>query len=220
MGTEDGRLPWLRVVGIVDNIQQSLTRPAEPEVFVPMAHDWIFNYVVLARSPGDVLAAAAEADAIFRRADSDIPVQNMGTFAGRLGSSIAQPRLNAALMSAFAGIALLTAGIGVYGVLAYSVAARRKELGIRVAIGATRAQVLGAVLRDVAKLAQVALVIGIGGALIATRLLEGMLFGVQPMDTATLGVAAVSMLFVALVAALLPARAAVAVDPVNALRDE
>ena len=110
--------------------------------------------------------------------------------------------------------------VGVYGILAYSVSARRKELGIRIAIGATRRQVVGAVMKEAARLGQIALVVGIGGALLATRLLEGMLFGVQPLDPLTLGVAAAAVLAVATMAALLPARAAVAVDPVVVLRDD
>ncbi|NKB90582.1 MAG: FtsX-like permease family protein [Acidobacteria bacterium] len=219
MGTEDGRLPWLRVVGVVDDVRQSRTREAEPEVFVPMAQDWIFTYVVLARVEREPAVAALAAADLVRQANPDIPVTNVDSFESRLGAAIARPRFNAALMGGFAAVALLISAVGVYGVLAYTVVMRQREFGIRVAVGATRARVLVAVLREAGTLAGIALLIGTGGAVLLGRGLQGLLFGVEPLDLPTFGLAALCLLVVSIGAAVIPARSALSSDPVALLRD-
>jgi putative ABC transport system permease protein len=137
-----------------------------------------------------------------------------------VASSVAGPRFYAVLLGVFAGVAALLATIGVYGVLAYTVSQRTHELGIRMALGAQRAQVLALVLRSGAMLTAIGLALGLIGAIAVTRVLRGMLFGVTPFDPETF--LTVSLLFglVAMVASYIPARLATKVDPMSVLRTE
>ena len=134
--------------------------------------------------------------------------------------SLARPRFYAVMLGVFAGVACVLAAIGIYGVLAYAVAQRTREIGIRMALGAQRVQVLALVLRSGAFLTIAGIALGLAGAAAGTRLLQGMLFGITPLDPQTF--VAVSVLFgaVATLASYLPARRATRVDPMVALRSE
>ena len=137
-----------------------------------------------------------------------------------VASSIARPRFYAVLLGVFAGVACALAAIGVYGVLAYDVIQRTHEIGIRMALGAQRSQVMGLVLRKGVMLTAVGIAIGLAAAAATTRVLQGMLYGLSPLDPQTF--VAVSLLFglVAIAAAYVPARRATGVDPMVALRTE
>jgi ABC-type antimicrobial peptide transport system permease subunit len=137
-----------------------------------------------------------------------------------LSDSVASPRFQLALLLIFAGIALVLAMIGVYGVVSYSVRQRIQELGIRIALGARAADIAGMILKDVLSLAVLALTIGLACALILTRVLTTLLFEVTPSDPATLLSVTCLVFCVATLAASLPARRAMRVDPIVALRDE
>jgi len=145
-------------------------------------------------------------------------LDNVATMEQRLATSIARPRFYAVLLGVFAGVAGLLAAIGIYGVLAYAVVERTQEIGIRMALGAQRRNVLALVLRKGAILTLAGISLGLAGAVAATRLLQTMLFGVAPLDPATF--AAVSSMFgaVATLASYVPARRATRVDPMIALR--
>ena len=137
-----------------------------------------------------------------------------------MANSTSRPRLYAALLGLFAAVAAALAVVGLYGVIAYGVAQRKREIGIRVALGATRTQVIGLVLRQSLALTAVGILIGLAGAAALTRYLESMLFGLTPLDPTTWGAVSVLFAMVAAVAAYVPARCAMTIDPMRALRAE
>jgi putative ABC transport system permease protein len=137
-----------------------------------------------------------------------------------VSNSIARPRLYAVLMGVFAGLAVALAAIGIYGVMAYGVAQRTREIGIRMALGAQRLEVLGLVVGQGLSLAGIGIVLGLGGAAGVTQYLEGMLFGITPLDPATFVVVSLLFAAVAALAAFVPARRATKIDPIIALRVE
>jgi putative ABC transport system permease protein len=152
--------------------------------------------------------------------DPALPVYDVMTLEERVASAVARPRFNAALLTAFAGAALLLAAIGVYGVLSYSVSSRMREIGVRLALGADANRVVGLVLGEGLRLAAVGASIGLVAALAIARLLRGMLVGVAAPDPLMFLAASALMLIVAGAAALVPARRASAVDPIVVLRME
>jgi len=137
-----------------------------------------------------------------------------------VSENLAQPRFFTVLLSIFGGLAVLLAAIGAYGVISYSVRERTQEFGIRIALGADRGQVLGLVIRQALRLAGIGLGVGLVAALAGTRALASLLYGVKPLDVPTFAAAAAVLLIVAFLAAYLPARAAMKVDPLAALRYE
>ena len=147
-------------------------------------------------------------------------VESVVPMAQLVSSSLARQRFYAVMLSVFAGVAAILAAIGIYGVLAYAVVQRTREIGIRMAIGAQRVQVLALVLRRGAILTGAGILLGVAAATAGTRMLEGMLFGVTPLDPLTF--AAVAILFgaVAMLASYVPARRATKIDPMVALRME
>jgi ABC-type antimicrobial peptide transport system permease subunit len=149
--------------------------------------------------------------------EPDVPIE-LSTFEDRVGLSVADRRFTMLVLAAFAGIALLLAAIGIYGILAYSVAQRTQEIGIRMALGAAPGSVIGLMLRGAFTSVAVGVALGIAGAFAATRVLATFLFGVEPVDPMAFGAAIVLLAFVAWVAGYIPARRATRVDPLVALR--
>jgi hypothetical protein len=158
--------------------------------------------------------------AIVRSMDPTLPLVNMRTMEDVFAASIARPRFLMQLLAIFAALALLLAAVGTYGILAYSVTERRQEIGIRMALGASRGSVLGLVMGQGLKLTLAGLVIGLGGALALTRLMRTLLFNVRPTDPVTLASVAAFIAVVAIAACFLPARRATLVDPMRVLRQE
>jgi len=152
--------------------------------------------------------------------DRDLPLYDIATMDQLVSVSVAQPRLNLSILAAFAGLALALAAVGVYGVMAYSVAQRTHEFGIRMALGAPPARVLKQVLLEGGRLTALGLAFGLFAAFVLTRLMASLLFGVKPSDPATLGGAAALLALVALTACYIPARRATRIDPMVALRYE
>ena len=153
-------------------------------------------------------------------ADRELPVSTLRPMEDWVSNSAAQPRLNATLLAVFAWVALVIASIGIYGVLAYSVTQRSRELGIRMALGAARGRVLRLVIGQGMVLAGIGIVIGLVGAFALTRLLTNQLYSITPTDPATFVGVSLLLASIALVATLVPALRATRVDPVVALREE
>jgi putative ABC transport system permease protein len=216
--------PELRtVVGIVADARiAGLETEPGAQVYLPI-NEQPQNYVSLVAAtadPDDVAALPQTIRAAVRRVDPDLPTFAAQPMEEILGEALASRRINTVLISVFGLVALGLAAIGVYGVLACSVNQRRREIGVRVALGAQRREVLALILRQGMVLVAIGLVLGMGAGLAATRYLEGMLYGVTPREPAVfLGVAA-ALLTVGLLAALVPARRAAGADPLTALRSE
>ena len=155
-----------------------------------------------------------------RSVDPDQPIANVRTMEELMASSVGQRRLSMMLLSLFSGIALMLASVGIYGVMSYSVTQRSRELGVRIALGAARADVLRLVLRQGMSLALLGITIGVGTALVLTRLIESQLFGVRASDPVTFLSVALLLGATALAANLIPAVRAMRVDPAVVLRDE
>jgi len=175
---------------------------------------------LLVRSDGDASALIPSIRSAVAAIDAEQPVYNIRTMEEAVALSSFQQRISALLLGIFAAVALVLAAVGIYGVMSYSVSARTQELGIRMAIGATRSDVLRLVLMQVAGLAAVGLVIGVGLLVAAGRALSRLLYGVEPTDPLTIAAVAITLGSVALVAGWIPAWRASRVSPLQALRYE
>jgi ABC-type antimicrobial peptide transport system permease subunit len=175
---------------------------------------------VVVRTKGDPLALAEPFKRTLASLDPNLPITQMRTVTDLLNGTLAQRRFNTALFLAFAGVALALAAIGIYGVMSYTVSGRTRELGIRMALGAGRRQVIQTVVGAGVRLAALGTAVGLVGALIVTRALRGMLYGISSTDPLTFGAVAATLILVAVVACLVPARRATRVDPMVALRTE
>jgi putative ABC transport system permease protein len=210
-----------QIVGVVGDVKRDgIAVISRPEMYVPFFQDpWWASYLAV-RTSGDPerLAAALRRD--IRSLDPTLPIADIQPMTRVVDDSVAQPRLRASLLTLFGATALVLAIIGVYGVISYNVGRRTREVGIRLALGAQRGDVLRLILRQGLGLTAAGLALGLAGALLLTRHLASLLFGIQPIDAPTyLGVAAV-LLAAGLVACWIPARRATRVDPVHALRYE
>jgi predicted lysophospholipase L1 biosynthesis ABC-type transport system permease subunit len=175
---------------------------------------------VVLRSPLPTSALATTISSAVKGVDPGIPIVRLQDMESVVAESISRPRLLAELVSAFAGLALLLATVGTYGVLAYIAAERRREIGIRMALGANRSSLVALVMGQGLQLIVVGLGLGVAGALGANRLIASLLFGVKPTDAETLVVVTAAILMVSTVACALPAWRASQLDPIVVLRDE
>jgi putative ABC transport system permease protein len=175
---------------------------------------------LVVRTTGDPLRLAGALRAAVRAVDPDQPLADVRTMDTYLGDSVARRRFNAALLGGFATVALVLAAVGLYGVMSYAVVQHTRELGIRMALGASTRAVLRGVLRQAFVLAAIGVVVGVAGALTLTRVLSGLLYEVSATDPAVFGGIALLLTAVALLASYVPARRATQVDPMVALRSE
>jgi putative ABC transport system permease protein len=215
--------PWFTVVGVVADVRQaSLVLADTDAIYIPAAQSWFaddtMSFVIRARVDAAALAPAVR-DAIWS-VDKDQPVLRMATMNSLLERSVAQRRFVLILFEAFSLVALLLAATGIYGTLANSVAERTREIGIRAALGASRADLLSLVLRQGMALVLAGSALGVGASLLATRALASMLFGVSQLDPMTYFAVVAILLSVAALACLVPARRAALLDPMEALRSE
>ncbi len=217
---KDGPSAPKQIVGIVGGSRhESLAIQPLPEFYIPAAQDPQRRMdVVIRATAADGLQASLRN--IVHEFDKDLFVPTLEPLESRIGITLAQPRFNMMLLGCFAGVAMMLAAIGIYGVIAYSVAQRTKEIGIRMALGAQKIDMMTMVLRQSLTIVAVGLVIGLISALGATRLMTALLFGVRANDLMTYLIVVLLLGVAALLASYLPARRAMAVDPMVALRYE
>ncbi len=216
---------WRTVVGVVEDVKNAgLDKPTGTELYIPM-HQAInifglqAGYAVV-RTKGDPARIAEPARNVIREIDPSLPVSAIRTMDDVLSTAQARPRFLTLLLTLFAGVALVLAAVGIYGVISYSVAQRTSEFGIRIAMGASPRDVLGMVLGQGLILGAIGVLLGAAGALALTRFIRGLLFGVSSFDPLTFIAMAAVLTAVTLVACWIPARRATRVDPMVALRYE
>jgi ABC-type antimicrobial peptide transport system permease subunit len=211
--------PWRTIVGVVGDVHNvSLEEAAAPQVFEPFwQSDAAYIAVRSGLSPKEL---ASTVRSTMRRIDPNLAIADIHTMREVVSQANARRLFQTTLLTIFAAIALLLALVGFYGLLAYSVKQRTAEIGVRIALGASRARVLGMVLRQGFQLAAVGLLIGLAGAIAFTRILSSLLYQVSTLDSVTFMVVPALLLLVMLPAALIPAWRATGVEPVSALRYE
>jgi putative ABC transport system permease protein len=208
------------VVGVVGDVRSATLNSEAPTLYYSNGvRTWPLMDIVI-RTSTDTASTVSAVREIVRRKDVDLPLANVRPMTEWISNSAAQPRLNAALLALFAGVALLVAAVGTYGVLAYSVAQRTKELGLRMALGADRASVLGLVVREGMTTGAAGISAGVVVAGLLGRALAALVFGVSVWDASTYLSVSALLLAVALVSCVLPALRASRVDPMTALRLE
>ena len=223
----DPKRPWVTVVGIVADVRHNgITETVKEKFYVPH-RQWhkslgnaIRSMTLVVKSHGDPLALAGPLRARIRALDPNLPVADVRTMGEVVAATLSTPRFTGVLLGTFALLALLLSAVGIYGVLSYVVSRRWREIGIRVAIGARRSQVMGLVLKDAVTLTLAGVGIGLAAAAWASQLLQGLLHDVRPLDPATFAAVAVALSLVGIVASFVPAWRASRVDPIVVLRGE
>jgi ABC-type antimicrobial peptide transport system permease subunit len=213
--------PPVEIIGVVGDARYgSLRDTLAPTIYVPWAQSEGFGQITFeVRTEGSITDAVSRIIAVAGAVAPNASLQ-ISTLSGQLEASLARERLLASLSGFFGGLALLLALIGLYGTMAYNVTRRRKEIGIRVALGATRGRLLGLVTGEAARMVVTGLLLGGVATFAATRLVRSFLFGRTPLDPTTMIVSAVAVAGVALLAGALPAVKAVRQDPQSVLREE
>jgi len=212
---------WAEVVGVVQHMRHGPAGEGGPQVFLPHAQSPMRTTVLTVRTTGDTPPGLGEAVAgIVQRLDGDQPIGVALPMSTWVDQTLAARRFALTLLSIFATLALALAVVGTYGVIAYGVSRRRREIGIQLAIGATPARVVRAIVLAGARLGALGIALGTAGAALLSRFLAGVLYGVAPTDPATFAAAGALMALVTLAACWLPARRAARLDPTLALRSE
>jgi len=211
--------PWTTVVGVVGDVKYSgLDAPPEPTYYIPFHQNTWRGLWVIVRASGEPQTLSNAIRGVVASLDKDIPTTRMRTMAELMTASVAPPRFRTTLVTLFAMLGVLLAAIGIYGVMAYAVTERTHELGVRIALGADRASVLRLVLGESMVLAAVGIAFGLAGGLAAARLIQSLLFGVTSTDAVTFAATSALLAVTALLASYVPARRAMRVDPMIALR--
>lgn len=208
------------VIGIVGGVRQRPDSAPGATAYVPFAQAPRPRMMVFVRASRDAASLGGEIRRAVREVGPQLPVYDMQTMAVRTAAATAQARFRAVVLSAFAIVALALAAIGIYGVMSYAVTVRTREIGIRIALGAGRARVLGLVIGEGLALVGVGGILGLAGALALTRLLRSFLFELTPNDPGTYVTIVAVLGVVAMLASWIPARRASRVDPVVALRTD
>jgi predicted permease len=216
-----GRLesPWMTIVGVVGDVHHSaLTSAAVPEIYTSVGKTTIPAMMIALRASGEPQALVPSVREAIWSIDRDVPLSDVQTMAARVGKSLGRPRLLLTLLGGFAAVGLALAVIGVYGVVAYSVAQRHRELAIMVALGADRTRIVAAVLGEATRYAVAGLAAGIPLALASSRALHNIVWGVSPTDPVTYAAIASGTMLIVVAASLIPAVRASRVDPAGAMK--
>jgi ABC-type antimicrobial peptide transport system permease subunit len=211
------------IIGIVGGVKHfGLDRDVTPEMYTPHAQQPSFHTMtlVIRAAVPDPMSLTQAVRYELAALDRDVPLSSIRTLEDVVNESTTEPRFRMVLVSTFAALAVVLSVIGVAGVIAYLVGKRTREIGVRVALGATRSQVLSLLIRQGMSPAAIGLALGFAGALGATRVLAGLLFGVASTDLSVFGAATLTLGCAALAATLVPARRATRIDPMIALRAE
>jgi putative ABC transport system permease protein len=222
LGPADSQNAWFTVVGVVGDMRrQGMEIEPIPQMFEPLAQNPSRLAILLVRtSTEDPLTVAASVQAAVRRVDKQVPLYGVTTLQSRLGADLAQRRFQTALLGGFAAVGLVMAAIGIYGLILYSATTRTQEIGIRIAVGAQRGDILRMMLREGLQLTAIGLAVGLAGAAVVAKAGAALLFGVSGTDPVTFGGVSVLLTLIALAASYLPARRAARIDPIRALRCE
>ena len=220
-GRPQDRAPWVTIVGVVaDELQDAIDKPPQPQAYVGIRQQVQNPMTFVVRSPLDPSAALAAAKREVQDVDRDLALTSVTTLERVVSEAMGDHRFRTALLSAFAGASLFLAALGIYGVLAYFVSQRSRELGIRLALGARPEELFRMVVGQGMRPVAIGAAAGIAGAVALTTAAQALLFGVRPLDPATYAVALGALTVIALTACAIPARRATRVDPLVALRDE
>ncbi|HYC33867.1 MAG TPA: FtsX-like permease family protein, partial [Gemmatimonadales bacterium] len=212
---------WIEIVGVVGDVRdRELGRAAEPQVYVAHAQWGSPAMTLVVRTAGDPLELLRPVQTAARKLDPDIPVAEARTMEQALETSLTSQKVRTAIFGAFATLALLLAAVGIYGIMAYLVTQREREIALRMALGASRSEVVSRVIGQSVRLAIPGLVLGVAGALASARVLAGFLYEVRPLDPATLGAVPLAVTLLVSAAALVPARRAARTEPMAVLRSE
>ena len=213
--------PEYTVVGVIGDVHSaSLDAPVQPTVYVPYRQDAFPSMVFVMKTPATTASLANAVRAAIWRVDKDQPVGAILTMDEQFARSLQRRRFSVTLFSTFGAVAVLLAAVGLYGVLAFIVSQRRREIGVRMALGATGRDVIADVLGQGLRLAGFGMAAGLALSLAVTRVLSALLFRTSPTDVATFAAAATLLAVIAVAASLIPALRASRVDPLVALRDE
>jgi putative ABC transport system permease protein len=222
--TPESEVPWMEVVGVVGDVRQGLDLDPKAEMYLPYRQADsllpVFQLSIVLRTATDPMLQAAALRSALAEIDPNQPLVRVRTMEENMAATVAQPRFRTWLIGVFAALALVLAGVGVYGVMSYTVTQRTSEIGIRVTLGAQPEDVFRIVVGEGLRLALAGVGAGILGALALTRLLRSSLYGVSAYDPFTFGGVALILIFVAVAASFFPARRATLVDPMVALRYE
>jgi putative ABC transport system permease protein len=222
--TPDPNVPWMEIVGVVADVKQSLASESSSEMYVPFRQaDQVLPVLTMSlvvRTAGDPLAQTNSIRSVVHNIDANQPVTAIRSMEENVTQSVSAPRFRTVLLSVFAGIALVLAAVGIFGVMAYSVAQRTRELGLRIALGASRGRVLQLVLAHGVRLTLVGVAIGLVATFLLTRYVSSLLFNVPLYDPVTLVGVVAALIVISFCACYLPARRATLVDPIVALREE
>ena len=221
MGDRQSKAPWATIIGLVRHVRnRTLEARSRVEVYWPESQRPFGAMTLAVRTTGNPMNLVPTIQREVSAIDPDLPVYRVNTMTEVMGDSLERRRLALILLAVFAGLALLLASVGIYGVTSYGVAQRHVEIGLRMALGADRGQVLGMLIRSGLATIAIGLGLGLAMALFLTRLMSGLLFSVRASDPLALGGAAVLLMAAALLAIFVPARRATKVNPMVALRYE
>jgi predicted permease len=213
--------PWREVVGVVSDVKMNgVTAETPLQVYLPLVHDGARSLAVVMRTTTDASSLAASVEGAVRELDKDLPLFQMRTMDTILASSMARQRMSMLVFLVFALVALVLASIGLYGVIAHSVIEQTHEIGVRIALGATARDVIGMIVGQGLGTTLIGVLAGLAGATALSASIQGLLFGVRPIDLPTLAGVVLILVTVAMAACYIPARRATRMDPCSALRSD
>ena len=222
--TPEQDVPWMQVVGVVGDVRPGLGLEPQAEMYLPYRQADlvlpVFQLSIVLRTTGEPLLQAAALRSALAEIDPNQPLVKVRTMEENIAISVAQPRFRTWLIGIFAGIALILAAVGVYGVMSYTVTQRTNEIGVRVTLGAQRQEIYRIIVGEGLRFALLGVGVGLAAAFALTRLMQSFLFGVSAYDPMTFAGVAILLILVALAASFFPARRATRVDPMVALRYE